>query len=136
MLEYSPVSRDGEPADAIVVHCLDPDFQPAYKEVIRQFNFHKYDPYVRPGGPKVIVDDPGAIEEIKLAHSLHKFPRAVLLPHINCKAYGIENESEEAAKHEEYLQLAIEGLRKAIPNLQVEARLIGWAGEMPTNLKP
>lgn len=125
-MEYKPVVRDGRPAEAVVIHCLDPDFQPAYEKVKSKLLIDKYDPYIRPGASWVLVKDDSAIKEILIAHDLHHFKKAIILDHISCKMFHINDEQLELDEHKKYLSLAADGLKKAIPGIEVDGYVLGW----------
>jgi len=127
-MEYKPVVRDGKPAEAAVITCLDPDFnhQNAYPSVIDELVSEKYDLISVAGASLAIVDEEYLTRLIKMAHGLHDFPTAYILDHINCKAFGIHDENEELNEHKKTLKLASEILKNAIPGLKVKGHVLGW----------
>lgn len=129
-LEYEKVVRDGKPSEALVFHCSDPDFRRVFNKAIEVMNLGKLDPYVRPGPSKTLIEDPSALKEIKKLYSLHDFGRLVLMDHINCGGFGIEDESEEATSHFDYFRQNRELLERELPGVQFEPHLYGWDKEI------
>jgi hypothetical protein len=130
MAEYNRVTRDGKPSDALVFHCSDPDFRPAFEEVIQGMDIGKYDIYDRPAPSKTLAERSSAIEEITVLHGLHGFGRIILLDHIDCGGFGIKDEGEEIARHFEYFAKAQEVVGSSLPSVKLEPHLLGWDSEI------
>jgi carbonic anhydrase len=109
-------------AEALVVHCADPRFQQAYRELIDSFGVY-HDLVVMPGASKAIVDDQKImLEKIKLLHDFHKFETVYLLDHIDCGAYGVL--AEEHAAHAQHLKKASDLINSVLPEVKVEMYIL------------
>lgn len=133
-LEYPKVERDDQPSGALVFHCSDPDFRPAFAKIIKDLGLGKYDLYVRPAPSRALVEDPNAIKDIKTLHGLHNFGRIILLDHINCGGFGIPNEDEEIRSHFDYFRQGRKAVKQELPGVQFEPHLIGWEREITEDL--
>lgn len=126
-MKYERIDLKDKASDILVVHCADPRFQNAYRQVIDGLG-QKYDLMVRAGASKAVVEDPSALEEIRLLHEMHGFSAVHHLDHVECGAYGpVENEVEA---HSHYLRLAAQKIMEAIPELKVVAHLLGEEEEL------
>jgi carbonic anhydrase len=127
MVSYNPVNLSKHKSDTLVVHCCDPRFQQAYKQAAGQVS-EFYDLMVVPGASKAIVDDPNVIKNIKMLHGLHNFNEVQIMDHVQCGAFG--KVDDEVIDHSKYIQLAENKIRKALPGIKVESRLLGAKQEL------
>ena len=125
-MEYKPVVRDGNPAEAVVIRCIDPDFQVQFDTVQSELVKGKYDPLAVAGPDFSIVNEEYPLQQIRLAHQLHKISRVIILPHINCKRIDISDESAELKRHQELLDQGRDKITEEFPDIQVEGYVLGW----------
>ena len=127
MPKYRPVDLSRHQSDILVIHCADPRFQSAYRQIIDGFGKY-HDLLVVPGASKAIVNDKNLIGHIKLLHDLHHFEKVHIMDHIECGAFGaIEDEIKSHAKT---LKLAADKIKEALPQLEVAHHLLGESGEL------
>jgi hypothetical protein len=129
MLKYPEVDMTYRKSQFLVIHCSDPRFQAAYREVIDSLGEH-YDPIVGAGASKKIVENETILPEIQMLHSLHNFDKAYILDHMKCAAFNIAQEKEEKAAHFKTMKAAKEILECAMPGLSVEYHLLGPKAEI------
>lgn len=122
MAQYDPVDLSKHKSDILVVHCADPRFQAAYRQIIDGFGKF-YDLLVMPGASKAIADNQLVVDNIALLHSLHDFKAIHILDHIECGAFG--KIDDEVADHSKYLDLAAQQLKEVLPRVSVTSHLIG-----------
>lgn len=120
--------------EVLVVTCSDFRFKHAEHELEMLYDYN-YDLIARPGAARMLVaprSEAAGIsgwEEVTLLHSLHRFPRVVLVNHVSCRAYDdIADPSNERDVHSAHLRQAIVALEAALP-VAVEAHLITFAEE-------
>jgi hypothetical protein len=126
-MKYNRINLEDKASDLLVLHCADPRFQGAYREVIDSFG-QKYDLMERAGASKAVAEDPTTITELEMLHGLHGFSTVHILDHIDCGAYG--EVSDEVDAHSYYLKLAAKGIKQAIPNLKIVPHLLGEEEEL------
>ena len=120
---------------AAVFFCLDPRFWEKTLEFIKgELKIDDFDPYVNPGGPKVLVDNDSRdfflkkLEDVSL--KLHHAEEIILIAHRDCGAYGgskafgatpeFPNPSAERELQEEDLRRAKAILKEKFPDVRVE----------------
>lgn len=121
--EYSrPVDLNDDRTDILVVGCIDNRFGFAYEEVAEQYAGNKkYDRVNTKGASKSIDEDGGVtLDNIQTGVRLHGVTEVLLFDHIQCGAYGGEEDPEE---HHRKLKLARVLINHAIPNLTVKGFL-------------
>ncbi len=127
MTQYQPIDLRKHKSDILVVHCADPRFQAAYRQVIDGFDKF-YDLLVMPGASKAIADNQLVVDNIKLLHSLHHFEAIHILDHIECGAFG--KIDDEIVDHSKYLDLATKKLNETLPEVSVTPHLLGENQEL------
>ncbi len=127
MARYPKIDLHKKKSDVLVVHCSDPRFQTAYREVINSLGQY-YDLLVFPGASKAIVDNGSVLESIRLLYSLHHFKTVHILDHVECGAFG--KVDDEIKAHRRNLQAATEILEKTIPGVKVLPHLLGQKQEL------
>lgn len=122
---------------AAAFFCLDPRFFDQTVAFIKEeIGFDKFDSYVMPSGPRVIVKDEtrevmlGNIERVSIG--LHHIEEAILVAHRDCGAYGgsaaFPGPAEEKATQVEDLKLARGILNEKFPKLRISmyyAEIVG-----------
>jgi len=127
MISYPPIDMHKKKSEALVIHCADPRFQPAYRHVIDSLN--KYiDLLVSPGASKAVVDDKNKLEYIKLLYGLHQFDEVHVMDHVECGAFGPVDDETKA--HGKMLEQATSKIKAALPELKVFPHLLGEKGEI------
>lgn len=114
-------------SDVLVIHCSDPRFQSAYRELINKLGKY-YDLLVVPGASKPVVDNPSTIEDIRALYDLHHFSEVHIFDHVDCGAFG--KLSDEIATHSNYLSKAEQEIKKALPQVKIVPHLLGQAQEV------
>jgi carbonic anhydrase len=127
MINYNPVNLNKHQSDTLIIYCCDPRFQEAYKQAAEQVS-EFYDLLVVPGASKAVVDDPNIIKSIQMLHGLHNFSSVQIMDHVQCGAFGKIN--NEVTDHSKYIHLAEEKIKKTLPDLKVESRLLGAKQEL------
>lgn len=123
---------------AAVVYCLDPRFRKQHNQFIEEeLGFEKFDAYVFPGGPRVLLQDATReafldnIEKVSLG--LHHVPEVILIAHRDCGAYGgskaFATKEEERAKQETDLKIARNILKQKFFELEVKMYYLEIVGE-------
>jgi hypothetical protein len=126
-MHYRPIDLSRHKSDVLVLHCADPRFQKAYREVIDSLGKY-YDLLVMPGASKAVVENPTTIDYIKLLHSLHHFDEVHIMDHIECGAFG--KIDDEISSHSEMLKIAENKIKKAVPELGITSHLLGEDQEL------
>lgn len=126
MKRYKPVNLHGKNSQKLVIHCSDPRFQRAYREMIDSLNRH-YDLMVLPGASKA-AHDLRTIENIVLLHGLHGFRQVHIMDHIDCGAFG--KIDDEIDTHSKALNRAEKKIKTALPRIKVFKHLLGEHGEL------
>ena len=109
-------------SQALVVHCSDPRFQQAHREIIDSHG-HYYDLLVFPGASKAIAENELVVDNIVMLHKLHGFKKICIFDHIECGAFG--EIDDETAAHQQMINQAKTRLAKALPGIQIEGHLVG-----------
>lgn len=124
---FRPIDLHNKKSQTLIIHCADPRFQAAYRQVIDGLGRY-YDLYVSAGASKAVVEDPSAMANIKLLEGLHHFEEIHILDHIDCGAFGpVDNEK---TAHQAMLGRAAETIRKELPQLKVLPHLLGEDSEI------
>jgi hypothetical protein len=127
MLQYKKVELEKHKSDVLIIHCADPRFQEAYRELIDNLKKY-YDLLVMPGASKAVVSNPTTLDYITLLHGLHNFKAIHIMDHIECGAFGkIDN---EVSAHSEMLKQAEAKILGALPALRVIPHLLDERKEL------
>ncbi len=128
MTSYKPIDMHKKRSEILVIHCSDPRFQAAYRQLIDQLQNY-YDLLVIPGASKPVVDSPSTIEYINTLFDLHHFKEVHIFDHIDCGAFG--ELDDEILTHSKYLaeaakkiSVSISELKKVVPHLVGEDKEI------------
>ena len=127
MIHFRSIDMHSKKSDILVIHCADPRFQQAYRNIIDSFGAY-FDLLVAPGASKAVVNDKNFIQKIKLLHRLHHFETVYILDHIECGAFG--KIKDEIMSHSSMLNKAVKTIKKALPKLKVVTHLLGEKGEL------
>ncbi len=127
MTKYSTINMDKKKSEVLVVHCSDPRFQEAYRQIIDDLGEY-YDLLVFPGASKAVAENESVIDSIKLLHDLHYFKIVHILDHISCGVFG-EVRDEQIA-HSDMLKLAADKLASFVPGIKVVPHLLGEKDEI------
>jgi hypothetical protein len=126
---------------AAAFFCLDPRFwEKTIAFVQKELGFKEFDPYVQPGGPRVLIQDATRnifLDDIKrVSINLHHIKEVVLIAHRDCGAYGGSKFFEsrgglaaERTKQEGDLKKARETLNEKFPQLKVSLYYLEIVGE-------
>jgi len=124
--------------EAAVFYCLDPRFRKQHTEFIeKELGIDKFDAYVIPGGPRVLVQDStreiflSSIESVSVG--LHHAREVILIAHRDCGAYGgskaFSSPEAERATQEEDLKIAHGVLLEKFPQLAVKMYYLEIIGD-------
>jgi carbonic anhydrase len=120
-VKYEPIDLQKKKSQALVIHCADPRFQEAYRNVIDKLGLY-YDLMVVPGASKAIVEDEDMVSNIKMLHILHDFEEVHILDHVECGAFGPVEDEVEA--HSSKLNQAAAAIKQHLPKLKVVPHLL------------
>ena len=131
--------RDPYIADAAIIWCFDNRFELGFRKFLRRIGVVSSDPIKIAGGAKNLaspareIDREFLLEQIRTSVRLHATTRVILMIHSDCGAYGglasFDGDApKEAEHHEKELRLAAANVRKAIPNVDVEAYFVNFEG--------
>jgi len=131
--------REKYHCDAAILWCFDNRFDLGFRKFLKRIGVVNSDPIKIAGGAKCLaspdheVDRDFVLEQIRKSIRLHGTNRVILMLHSDCGAYGglagfKGNAAAEAAHHEAELRRAAENLRKAIPDIEVEAYFVDFEG--------
>ena len=133
-------SREKYHCDAAVVACFDNRFHLGFAKFLKRLGVSNSDPIKIAGGAKCLAspdhetDREFVVEQIRKSIRFHGTKLVVLMLHSDCGAYGGlvggfgGNARVEAEHHEKELRLAAEGLRKAIPGIEVQGYFVDFEG--------
>ena len=139
--------REKYQCDAAIVWCFDNRFQLGFGKYLKRIGVVNSDPIKIAGGakglasPEHISDREFVVEQIRKSMRLHGTKRVILMLHSDCGAYGGlagfgNNALAEANHHENELRTASEYLQRVLPNLEVTAYFVDFAGVWAVNLNP
>ena len=109
-------------SDALIVHCSDPRFQSAHRDLI-DLNCNYYDLLAFPGASKAIAENQLVVDNIVLLHSLHGFETIHIFDHVHCGAFG--DVTDEDGAHKAMIKEAEAALNKTLPKVTVIGHLVG-----------
>jgi hypothetical protein len=138
--------REKYQCDAAIIWCFDNRFELGFRKFLKRVGVANSDPIKIAGGAKCLAspDHEGerefVLEQIRKSIRLHGTRRVILMVHSDCGAYGGLAEGfggdarAEADHHLAELRRAAENLRKAIPEVEVDAYFVDfegvWAAEL------
>lgn len=123
----------------VVVRCFDTRFRLVSDKYLKRRGIENPDIVSVAGGPKQLAS-PSAesarefvLEQIRASIRLHRTPRALLMSHSDCGAYGGfeafgSDRAAEARTQEQELRRAATCLHQAIPDIAVEAYFLDFEG--------
>ena len=138
--------RDKYRCDAAVISCFDNRFEMGFRKFLKRVGILNSDPIKLAGGAKSLAspehesDREFVLEQIRRSIRLHGTKRAILMLHSDCGAYGglaaafCGDARAEAEHHCEELRRAAEGLREAIPALEVLGYFVDFEGVWEVDL--
>lgn len=127
MQKYPKVDMHAKKSDKLVIHCADPRFQSAYRQMIDNWGKY-YDLLVLPGASKPVAEDIKIVGTIKMLHGLHAFEEVHMMNHLDCGAFG--DVDDELTAHFETLKKAEAAIVRILPNVLVYKHLLGESGEL------
>src|SRR5437763_1259979 len=125
--------------DAVFIWCLDSNFEPGFRKMLKRIGVFQADSIRIAGGAKALVSPKYesnrlfVIDQLRIAMQLHGAKRVVLMVHSDCGAYGGlvafgNDPRKEAENHNADLQKAAAYIKSVIPELAVEAYFIDFEG--------
>ena len=139
--------REKYHCDAAIIWCFDNRFELGFRKFLKRIGVVNSDPIKIAGGAKCLAspdresDREFVLEQIRLSMRLHGTRRVILKLHSDCGAYGGLAEAfggdarAEAEHHLAELRRAAENLRKAIPEVEVEAYFVDFEGVWAVELE-
>jgi hypothetical protein len=139
--------REKYQSDAAIIWCFDNRFELGFRKFLKRVGVVNSDPIKIAGGAKSLAspdresDREFVLEQIRKSMQLHGTRRVILMVHSDCGAYGGLAEGfggdarVEAEHHCDELQRAAEHLRKAIPELEVDAYFVDFEGVWSAGLE-
>ena len=139
--------REKYHCDAAIIWCFDNRFELGFRKFLKRIGVANSDPIKIAGGAKCLAspDHDGErefeLEQIRKSIRLHGTGRVILMVHSDCGAYGGLAEGfggdarAEAKHHRAELQRAAENLRKAIPEVEVDAYFVDFEGVWAAQLE-
>jgi carbonic anhydrase len=139
--------REKYHCDAAIIWCFDNRFELGFRKFLKRIGVANSDPIKIAGGAKCLAspDHEGerefVLEQIRKSIRLHDTRRVILMVHSDCGAYGGLAEGfrgdarAEAEHHLAELRRAAEYLRKAIPEVEVDAYFVDFEGVWAVELE-
>ncbi len=139
--------REKYHCDAAIIWCFDNRFELGFRKFLKRVGVANSDPIKIAGGAKCLASpDPESdrefvLEQIRKSMRLHGTRRVILMVHSDCGAYGGlaggfgGDERAEAEHHHTELQRAAVSLRKAIPEVEVDAFFVDFEGVWSAELE-
>ena len=133
--------------DAAIIWCFDNRFELGFRKYLKRVGVANSDPIKIAGGAKCLAspehesDREFVLEQIRKSIRLHGTRRVILMLHSDCGAYGGlagrfgGDAGAEAEHHHAELQRAAENLRKAIPDIEIEAYFVDFEGVWSAELE-
>jgi carbonic anhydrase len=140
--------RGGYQCDAAVVWCFDNRFELGFRKFLKRIGLINTDAIKIAGGAKSLAspdqesDREFVLGQIRTSMRLHGTRRVILMVHSDCGAYGglhggfKGDAPAEASHHRAELRRAAGNLKKAIPNVDVDAYFVDFEGVWKTNSEP
>src|SRR5450432_2128503 len=139
--------REKYHCDAAIVWCFDNRFDLGFRKFLKRVCVANSDPIKIAGGAKCLASPDHeserefVLEQIRKSMHLHGTRRVILMVHSDCGAYGGLAEGfggdarAEAEHHRAELHRAAETLRKAIPEVEVDAYFMDFEGVWAAQLE-
>jgi hypothetical protein len=139
--------REKYQCDAAIIWCFDNRFDLGFRKFLKRVGVANSDPIKIAGGAKCLASPDHeserefVLEQIRKSIRLHATRRVILMVHSDCGAYGGlaegfgGNARAEADHHLVELRRAAESLRKAIPEVQVDAYFVDFEGVWAAQLE-
>jgi carbonic anhydrase len=139
--------REKYHCDAAIIWCFDNRFELGFRKFLKRVGVANSDPIKIAGGAKCLAspDHEGerdfVLEQIRKSIRLHDTRRVILMVHSDCGAYGGLAEGfrgdvrAEAEHHLAELRRAAVNLRKAIPEVEVDAYFVDFEGVWAVELE-
>ncbi|MBA3757562.1 hypothetical protein H0X09_01740 [Candidatus Saccharibacteria bacterium] len=127
MHKYRPIDMHSKKSNKLVIHCADPRFQLAYRQIIDSWKSY-YDLLVLPGAGKPVAEDVKVVESIKMLHGLHGFEEVHIMNHLDCGAFG--KVDDEIAAHSKILEKAEKIITNQLPGVAIYKHLLGESREV------
>ena len=139
--------RERYQCDAAIVWCFDNRFDLGFRKFLKRVGVANSDPIKIAGGAKCLASPDHeserefVLEQIRKSMQLHGTRRVILMVHSDCGAYGGLAEGfggdarAEAEHHRAELHRAAETLRKAIPEVEVDAYFMDFEGVWAAQLE-
>src|SRR5712691_1797371 len=139
--------REKYHCDAAIIWCFDNRFELGFRKFLKRIGVFNSDPIKIAGGAKCLAspehenDREFVLEQIRKSIRLHGTGRVILMLHSDCGAYGGlgggfgGDARAEAEHHHAELQRAAENLRKAIPDIEIEAYFVDFEGVWSAELE-
>lgn len=139
--------RDRYQCDAAVVWCFDNRFELGFRKFLKRIGVIYTDPVKIAGGAKCLASPSSpsecdfVLDQIRLSMKLHGTRRVILMVHSDCGAYGGLDDgfkgdaAAEAEHHRIELHRAAATLKKAIPEIDVDAYFVDFEGVWKAKLE-
>jgi hypothetical protein len=133
--------------DAAVIWCFDNRFELGFRKFLKRLGIVNSDPVKIAGGAKCLAtpefesDREFVLDQIHKSMRLHGTRRVILMVHSDCGAYGGladgfgGDTQAEMEHHHGELRKAAEYLRKAIPQIEVDAYFMDFEGVWSAELE-
>jgi hypothetical protein len=140
--------REKYECDAVILWCYDNRFELAFRKFLGRIGIVHSDPIKIAGGAKCLAspehetDRAFVLDQIRKSMKLHRTRRAILMLHSDCGAYnGLHggfggDRIAEAENHRVDLKRASANLRRAIPEIAVNAYFVDFEGVWEVELDP
>jgi len=140
--------REKYHCDAVVVWCFDNRFELGFRKFLKRIGVFNTDSIKIAGGAKCLAspdhetDREFVLDQIRTSMRLHGTRRVILMLHSDCGAYGgldggFKGDARaEADHHHAELLRASGNLKKAIPDIVVDAYFVDFEGVWNANLGP
>ena len=139
--------REKYHCDAAIIWCFDNRFELGFRKYLKRVGVANSDPIKIAGGAKCLAspehesDREFVLEQIRKSIRLHATRRVILMLHSDCGAYGGldggfgGDARAEAEHHHAELQRAAENLKRAIPDIAIEAYFVDFEGVWSAELE-
>ena len=139
--------REKYHCDAAIIWCFDNRFELGFRKFLKRVGVANSDPIKIAGGAKCLAsperesDREFVLEQIRKSIRLHATRRVILMLHSDCGAYGGLDDGfggdarAEAEHHHAELQRAAENLKRAIPDIAIEAYFVDFEGVWSAELE-
>ena len=139
--------REPYVCDAAIIWCFDNRFEPGFRKFLKRIAVVNTDPIKIAGGakslasPKQDSDREFILDQIRTSIRLHGTTRVILMVHSDCGAYGglqafAGDRAAEAEHLRQELHKAAGNVRRAIPEVRVDAYFVDFEGVYEALLAP